>query len=578
MNRTRAAGVKLILSPVPLRKELREAYSSSPAVFMDLASLRRGGLFGAFRSIRSCGASTVVVTGEEADLAVFRDVLSLIAVTIPRAERWFAPPGRAPVPISRFLFPVPLSRIVIGVACGFEALATNVVRRHRICAGRDRHRYSGQIGNKCLYLKPALNFGVPVGGSVGHVAGVANALCEAGKEVRLVAVTGQPLISPKIRQVTVIPHSMAAFPHELNCFRYHRKFLRAVMKEIEKFQPDFIYQRYSLHDMTGIYLRRTLGIPLILEFNGSETWIQRNWGDPLRFQSIGERIETANLLLSDLVVVVSEEIRRQVCSAGVPEEKVLFYPNCVDPSLFDPGRFDDAARQKIRRELGIPMDSDLFTFVGTFGQWHGTEILARAIRFMVEHERTFLEDHNVHFLLVGDGQYGEKVRSILKDVPFVSLPGYRPQHETPGILAASDVCLSPHVPNPDGTPFFGSPTKLFEYMAMAKPIVASDLDQIGWVLRGWQPGHPQPSITARNNAAALLIEPGDMHSLVRGILTAADLGRARRQDLGNRARSIVLGSFTWNQNVESVLNRFGQILAGQERESNITKLKSSNNR
>ena len=45
--------------------------------------------------------------------------------------------------------------------------------------------------------------------------------------------------------------------------------------------------------------------------------------------------------------------------------------------------------------------------------------------------------------------------------------------------AACDILASPHVPNSDGTPFFGSPTKLFEYMAMGKGIVASDLDQIG---------------------------------------------------------------------------------------------------
>ena len=49
-------------------------------------------------------------------------------------------------------------------------------------------------------------------------------------------------------------------------------------------------------------------------------------------------------------------------------------------------------------------------------------------------------------------------------------------------LAACDVLASPHMGNPDGTRFFGSPTKLFEYMAMGRAIVASDLEQIGEVL------------------------------------------------------------------------------------------------
>ena len=38
------------------------------------------------------------------------------------------------------------------------------------------------------------------------------------------------------------------------------------------------------------------------------------------------------------------------------------------------------------------------------------------------------------------------------------------------------------MPNAYGSRFFGSPTKLFEDMAMARAIVASDLDQIGEVL------------------------------------------------------------------------------------------------
>ena len=55
------------------------------------------------------------------------------------------------------------------------------------------------------------------------------------------------------------------------------------------------------------------------------------------------------------------------------------------------------------------------------------------------------------------------------------LTGLVPQEDGPEHLAACDILASPHVPNADGTPFFGSPTKLFEYMAMGKGIVASNL-------------------------------------------------------------------------------------------------------
>ena len=554
---------RLILSPVPLTQEMQTAFGESPAVFMDLASLRRGGLRGTLRRLRSLRASSVTVAGTEADLAVFRDVLMILSLAIPADNRWYAPYSRNPVRFGWIDLPIALARLLLGVATGFAALFANRGRLRALARGRSRARRVVPRPRRCLYLKPALNFGTMIGGSVGHVAGVANALQRSGMEVRLVAAARQPMIDPATSQIIVAPHTLTAYPHELNLFRYHRKYLRGVERQVAEFRPDFIYQRYSLDDMSGIFLRRRKGVPLILEFNGSETWIQRHWGTPLRFQNIAERIEHANLRFADLVVVVSDEIKKRVCALGIPEQRVFAYPNCIDSTLFDPGRFDAHELQEVRRRFGIPSDACLFTFVGTFGQWHGTEVLAAAIRSLVDHRQEFLREHRVHFLMVGDGQYGEQVRGMLQGAPCVSLPGFRPQHETPEILAASDVCLSPHVPNPDGTPFFGSPTKLFEYMAMAKLIIASDLDQIGWVLRGWRPGEALPSAAGRADAAALLVDPGDPDSLIQAIGRAAAMDPAERSRVGERARRMVLQSYTWDRNVEAVLDRFNQLMCGR---------------
>jgi glycosyltransferase involved in cell wall biosynthesis len=551
---------KVVLSPVPLAHDLRAAHAPGAAVFLDLAALRRGGVGGAWRILRSQRASGVVVAGEHADLAVFHDLLAILALAVRAPRRWYAPRGLDPQPLRLRILPLALARIGFGVLAGFAALAAGILRLRRVEGSAAPGAAAQAPLRRCLYLKPALNFGTPVGGAVGHVAGVANALRRSGLEVRLAAVAAQPMVSSDVLQINVAPPSSAAYPNELNLYRYHRIYSRAALRLAAEFRPDFVYQRYSLNDLTGVLLRRRLGIPLILEFNGSETWIQRHWGNPLRFQRTSERIERANLRRADLVVTVSEEIRKQVLSLGVPERRVLFYPNCVDAAVFDPARFDQVRRLEVRRVLGLPPDADLFTFVGTFGQWHGTELLAAAIRELAGRDRAFLETRRIHFLLVGDGQAGEKVRSILEGIPFASLPGFRPQGETPAILAASDVCLSPHVPNADGTPFFGSPTKLFEYMAMAKPIVASDLDQIGRVLRGWRPGTPGQGPGGGPPQAALLVRPGDRESLIAGIRAAAEMDAASRSRLGQRARELVLASYTWDQNVREVLNRFRQII------------------
>lgn len=48
-------------------------------------------------------------------------------------------------------------------------------------------------------------------------------------------------------------------------------------------------------------------------------------------------------------------------------------------------------------------------------------------------------------------------------------------------LSLCDIFVSPHSLNNEKA-FIGSPTKLFEYMAMEKVIIASDLDQISDII------------------------------------------------------------------------------------------------
>ena len=547
----------LVVSPTPPSQATRLFFLSrfGPAVeFADLAGLRRAGL-GTLRRRRT---AAVVATAPAGELLLFEDYLVLLAFLVPGARRERQIPGEDPVPLGWTSLLRSALRVAAGLVAGVAALAANGARavrlRRRIWAP-----YPLAGTTRCLYLKPTLSFGASVGGSVAHVAGVANALARSGVAVRLLSAQEQPLIAPPCTQRVVPPHFLISFPFEVNPHRYQAVFLQAARKEAAANAPDFVYQRYALNDMSGLLLRDRLKLPLVLEFNGSEVWAQRHWGERLRFELLAESIERANLRQADLVVVVSEPLVEQAVSLGASRERVLFYPNGIDPHAFDPARFGADERRRTRETLGVPADADLLTFVGTFGTWHGTDVLASAIRRLIDADRAWLERHQLHFLYVGDGALAPRVRAILGDgcgAPFVTLAGMRPQAETPATLAASDILLSPHVPNPDGSPFFGSPTKLFEYMAMAKPIVASDLDQIGWVLKGWRPGEPAPAKGAAGRTrGAVLVDPGSVDALLAGIRRAVEMPSGEREALGAEARRLVTGSFTWDRNVAAVLDR-----------------------
>jgi glycosyltransferase involved in cell wall biosynthesis len=510
-----------------------------------------------------------VATAPAHELRLFEDYLVLLAFLVPGVRRERQIPGEPPVPIGWLNLLRSAARVAAGVVAGVGALVANGVTAWRL----NRQAWAAySLGGsaRCLYLKPTLSFGPSVGGSVAHVAGVANALGRSGVAVRLLSAQEQLLLAPPCTQRVVPPLFLISFPFEVNPHRYQAFFMRAAREEARTHSPGFIYQRYALNDMSGVLLRERLKLPLVLEFNGSEVWAQRHWGERLRFECLADRIERASLRHADLVVVVSQPLVEQAVSLGASRDRVLFYPNGIDPQVFDPARFPAQEGRRTRETLGVPADADLLTFVGTFGTWHGTDLLAAAIRRLIDTERGWLERHRVHFLYVGDGALAPRVRALLGDgcgAPFVTLSGLRPQTETPATLAASDILLSPHVPNPDGTSFFGSPTKLFEYMAMAKPIVASDLDQIGWVLKGWRPGEAPPAAgEAGRTRAAVLVDPGSVDSLIAGIRRAVEMPRGEREILGAEARRLVVESFTWDRNVAAVLERLRAQCAPATRE------------
>ncbi len=174
----------------------------------------------------------------------------------------------------------------------------------------------------------------------------------------------------------------------------------------------------SVLNYAGTGLARRLRVPLVLEYNGSEAWIARHWRRALRYDDLAVRTEEVSLRHAALVVTVSDALRDDLLARGVDETRIVVYPNGVDVDAFDPAQRDPAART----ELGVPEDAVLTTFVGTLGQWHGVEVLARAIRELFRDDPDRLRRSRLHFLLIGDGLKMPDVRELLADVPS------RPRH------------------------------------------------------------------------------------------------------------------------------------------------------
>lgn len=412
--------------------------------------------------------------------------------------------------------------------------------------------------SRVLYINANLWFGLKAGGSVGHVAGVVNALLHSGLDVDVAAVAPQPLVRSCAGFIGLRPPRSFGLPPELNQYRFSQS-AAAQLGHRDRSSYGFIYQRLSLGNYTGAHLANKWGLPLVLEYNGSEVWAARHWGRPLANEPLARAAEDASLRQADVVVTVSNVLGEELAERGVDPARTVVYPNGVDPHLFDPTQVT-AQAAATREALGIASTAIVVTFLGTFGKWHGTDVLARAIHGLATAEHTWLARNDVHFLLVGDGLQMPLVREIVGDSADgrVHLTGLVPQAEAPRFLGASDLVVSPHVANEDGSPFFGSPTKLFEYMAMGLPIVASGLDQIGDVLQPSVRVSELLNVDEPGAAVALLTTPGSERELAEGIRHLV----ARpdwRTTLGANARRLAIERHTWDAHVAAILGRLDEV-------------------
>ena len=381
-----------------------------------------------------------------------------------------------------------------------------------------------------LYLRSSPGPGTQAGGAASHINGFLDAALQLESRVSLISddeIAGldENKLPTKIIWPKPVGSTRAAFDIYNNLL-----FSEGASDEIGRQQPDLIYQRYARFSWAGVAASLLTRRPLFLEYNGSEVWVGRYW-DRVGKLDLLARYERLNLKAAARIFVVSEVERENLLRAGVAAEKIIVNPNGVDTDRFKPGIGGDSTR----RELGAAPDETLVGFVGTFGPWHGVEILAKAITQTPKEAR-------LRFLLIGSGALRAQVEQILREAGAenrVIMLGAVEHERVPLLLDACDVLVSPHVPLEDGSAFFGSPTKLFEYMAMGKGIVASRLGQIGEVLE--------------NETNALLVEPGNVDELAGAIKRLADSPELCRR-LGTAARQAAVGRHTWKHNAQRVID------------------------
>jgi len=385
---------------------------------------------------------------------------------------------------------------------------------------------------RIMYLRSTPGPGTQVGGAASHIKGVIEGLIQLGASVEMVSNDHIAGFDATHTPLTLIEPVSSGGTRAMFDINNNLNFTHALLPLINGNAPDFMYQRYARFSWAGVAAALKAERPLFLEYNGSEVWVGRHWDHVGRLELL-ERYEQLNLEAATRIFVVSQVERRNLEKRGIEPEKIIVNPNGVDAEVFHP----DAGGNDARRSLGFKPNNIVVGFVGTFGPWHGVSVLANAIK-------SISCNGTIRFLLVGNGSLHSDVQNLLQDETEkgrVIFTGPVEHGKVPALLDACDILASPHVPLTDGSEFFGSPTKLFEYMAMGKGIVASRLGQIGDVLS--------------DGETALLVEPGDPMALARAIQNLAE-SKTLRLRLGENAREVAVRNYTWKHNAQRVLDAY----------------------
>jgi glycosyltransferase involved in cell wall biosynthesis len=168
---------------------------------------------------------------------------------------------------------------------------------------------------------------------------------------------------------------------------------------------------------------------------------------------------------ADHVFVQSEQMREDIAAQGIAAAKMTPIPMGIDAAL---GDAPDLSKHRTHMPGGIPC----VLYLGTLDRMRRMDFLVRVfaiVRQSVPAARLYV---------VGGGNRASDEQVLVDEAArlgvaaSVTLVGRLPQAEALNYVQEADVCASPFYPNP--VLRSASPTKLVEYWALGKPVVAND--------------------------------------------------------------------------------------------------------
>ena len=247
--------------------------------------------------------------------------------------------------------------------------------------------------------------------------------------------------------------------------------MRFVFKNFKQEKYNMVFGREGIFDgFLALYIQKRYNVPFVFEMTNpiEQAWeirkirLKHKWF--WYFISKIEAYLTMHILhTADFVLPTTRWMMEDFAKKGIEKSKMMPYPNGIDLR-----RFLNANGEEIRKRYGLE-DSKVVIYVGTMDKARYLDVLIHAF------SKVKTNNKNVKLLMVGDGTDKSNLERLANDLGIkhdIIFTGQVYFDEIPNYIVAADIGVSP-VPPLD---FYklSSPIKMFEYMAMGKPVVANE--------------------------------------------------------------------------------------------------------
>lgn len=293
---------------------------------------------------------------------------------------------------------------------------------------------------------------------------------------------------------------------------------------------DFVFERTALMNFACVDFCAKRNVPVFLEVNFTADMPLVRKRSPL-LEPLANAIDLRILKKASHNFPVSTYLKDHMVKRGVPAEKITVITNAADPDVFRLDVSGDTIRQKYNLN-----GKTVVGFVGGFYPWHGLELLVDAMELAVKRAP------NLSALLVGDGPMRPVLEKKIKDKDletYFHFAGKQGHKDLPGYNAAFDLGVMPD------SNVYGSPMKIFEYMAMEKPVVAADY------------GPLRDGID--HNVHGKLFKPGDAAAFAQCLVEMANEPEKRVQ-MGKNGRERIVNDRNWLNQAKKVIEIYMNIV------------------